>query len=891
MGNSSKKMLVVWLLAFVAVILNFLASRSNMQTLREHDQLVAHTRDVQKELVDVLSLVKDAESSQRGYQITEQDRYLESFERAAKMLELELTVLKNLTQDNPEQVERANQLGELIQDKLNLLRKTIAVRKASGEVEAEKVIKSGSGFSLMNDVQKQISAMDRVEEDLYQQRINTAENSYLVAAITNIVGGFLILFLVGGAYRLVHSELKHRKTVERKLRETNQHLDSSRQDMAETLAQLDAFLQNAPVGISFFDPNLRYVRANHQIAEMNRLPLAAHWGKTPRELRSDFPEEILQDFKHSLATGERIPDRILHIEQEVSGKKRVWRLSIFPVRDNLQKKIGLGVIALDITEQLHTEQQIRDSEAFFRSVLENSPDCIKILDREGRIQEMNSPGRKLMQIDDFEQIKGRQWESMWTPEQQQDVKKAFDLATSGSIGRFSGSRPTMKGTPKYWDVQIAPIPGPDGTPFRYVCVSRDVTEHRKIEVELRESLERFRLLTEAIPQMVWATDASGQVTYYNRRWIDHTGVTVELARNLGWRELVHPEDLQGMHDAWEKARQANSDHYVNEFRLRGKSDPNYRWMLTNAVALRETTGEISQWVGTMTDIHEQKLQSEVLERLVELRTSELLKLNRSLQEEVEERSRAEEREKNQARELRRSNEELEKFAYVASHDLQEPLRKIQAFGNRLTQKYQSTLGEEGQNYIERMLDSSARMRRLIDDLLAFSRVTTKPGNFEMVDLNLLVQEVLSDLEGRLLQTGGQVIVGKLPKIQADALQMRQLFQNLIGNALKFHKVGVPPEVNIASQLIGTNSADNNDSVKPACYRVDISDNGIGFDEKYLDRIFEVFQRLHGRDEYEGTGVGLAICRKIVERHRGSISAKSQPGQGATFEVTIPSVQI
>ena len=230
--------------------------------------------------------------------------------------------------------------------------------------------------------------------------------------------------------------------------------------------------------------------------------------------------------------------------------------------------------------------------------------------------------------------------------------------------------------------------------------------------------------------------------------------------------------------------------------------------------------------------------------------------------------------------LERSNRELEQFASAASHDLQEPLRKIQAFGDRLQAKFGDQLGQQGNEYLERILSSAGRMRNLIEDLLTFSRISTKAQAPVATDLNAVVQEVLSDLEARVEQTGGRVDVCKLPTVNADPMQMRQLLQNLIANALKFHRPGKPSVVLVRGRHVL-------DTEAQPWWEITVQDNGIGFEEIYLDRIFEVFQRLHGRNEYDGTGVGLAICRKIVERHRGHITARSAPGQGSTFVITLP----
>lgn len=247
----------------------------------------------------------------------------------------------------------------------------------------------------------------------------------------------------------------------------------------------------------------------------------------------------------------------------------------------------------------------------------------------------------------------------------------------------------------------------------------------------------------------------------------------------------------------------------------------------------------------------------------------------SIRYEITQRKLAEEQLRIYADKLEQSNRELQDFASIAAHDLQEPLRKIQAFGDRLSVRHKNEISDEARDFLDRMLSSARRMRNLIEDLLTYSRVTTQAKPFEPTSLSQVVQDVLSDLELRVEQTEAEVEVGRLPTVNADPSQMRQLVQNLLVNALKFHQKDSPPRVKItATQEAGH------------CI-LSIADNGIGFEEKYLDRIFTIFQRLHGKQEYEGTGVGLAVCRRIVERHGGSITAKSTPGQGTEFLVILP----
>ncbi len=230
--------------------------------------------------------------------------------------------------------------------------------------------------------------------------------------------------------------------------------------------------------------------------------------------------------------------------------------------------------------------------------------------------------------------------------------------------------------------------------------------------------------------------------------------------------------------------------------------------------------------------------------------------------------------------LERSNGELERFASVASHDLQEPLRKIQAFGDRLRDKFKAELGDVGRDYLERIRGAAGRMQDLINDLLMYSRLSAREQSYARVDLTKVARSVLSDLEVRIEETGGTVNLGALPAIDADPVHMRQLLQNMIGNALKFTRPGVAPVVDISAEVVPQPEGD-------AVLRLVIADNGIGIEPRYHDRIFGIFERLHGRGKYEGTGVGLAVCHKIAQQHRGSIQVTSAVDQGTTFTISLP----
>lgn len=283
------------------------------------------------------------------------------------------------------------------------------------------------------------------------------------------------------------------------------------------------------------------------------------------------------------------------------------------------------------------------------------------------------------------------------------------------------------------------------------------------------------------------------------------------------------------------------------------------------------SAEIEEHRQTESELQEYK---ERLEELVEERTQEL-------QREVSERKRAEAEAQIYARRLERSNRDLEDFAFIASHDLQEPLRKIIAFGDRLARSELFQGNEVERDYVERMQSAAYRMRALLNDLLTYSRVSTQQQRFSPVDLSHILAGVVQDLEISLDQTGGQVILEDLPEVEADPVQIRQLFQNLIGNGIKYHRPGVPPVVRVHGQVA------QDQATGEEIAQIFVEDNGIGFESQHVEKIFQPFQRLVGRSEYDGSGMGLTICRKIVERHEGEITALSTPEKGSTFIVKLP----
>ncbi|QFT55991.1 ATP-binding protein [Microbulbifer sp. THAF38] len=403
-----------------------------------------------------------------------------------------------------------------------------------------------------------------------------------------------------------------------------------------------------------------------------------------------------------------------------------------------------------------------------------------------------------------------------------------------------------------------------------------VTKLRNEETEIPEQAIRFEELERLLNRHYSAIGAA--VT-------DHTPgtssnaqdnqETIELNAAQDTREARNlAQTMEASHDSLEMLSELIATIEEEEFKhIQSLMDDSTlrRQEVTRAVLFANCLGIGLILVIAMLTSRSMRQQSEYakqLEQRVAERTQELAERTQELEL--------------YSQELTRSNRELQNFAFVASHDLQEPLRKIRAFGDRLTDRYSEKLGD-GKDYVMRMQSAAKRMSKLIEDLLAFSRTSRRTTPFETVDLNLVVEEVLDDLQIKREETNAEIEVQPLPVVQADPMQMSQLFLNLIGNALKFIKPDNTPIIRVECEKAEISHAD----ITLPGYRITVSDNGIGFDEQYVEKVFSAFQRLHGRNEYEGTGIGLAICRRIMERHCGEIDASSTPGVGTTFELLIP----
>lgn len=397
---------------------------------------------------------------------------------------------------------------------------------------------------------------------------------------------------------------------------------------------------------------------------------------------------------------------------------------------------------------------------------------------------------------------------------------------------------------------------------------RDRTRELSISEErIASNIAEKRFLAEAMPLMVWTSVEAGQVDFVNSQFEYYTQLLYEDAIGTGWQRVIYPSDLEALLDTWKKAAIAHTD-FNCDIRILSHGEQ-YRWNLLRAKARKGEDGKFFSWVITNMDVHEQKVMNEVLEEKVAERTMQLQKSNLDLES---------------------SNNDLQLFASVASHDLQEPLRKIHMFSKMVRDKHDTELPESTVLYLNKIMHAVNRMKSLMVNILHFSKLTTENAGFEWIDLNQVMEEVQEDFEMLVKEKDAEIIVSDMPELMANRSQIQQVFQNLIGNSLKFTSPETTPKIHISAQRIKEKSLEAAEAADGKWYRLSIVDNGIGFDEQFKSRIFDLFQRLNSKDMYEGTGIGLAIIKKIVEKHQGLITAESKAGEGASFHIILPEQQ-
>lgn len=513
-------------------------------------------------------------------------------------------------------------------------------------------------------------------------------------------------------------------------------------------------------------------------------------------------------------------------------------------------------------------EQLNYSRKYAEAIVSTIQEPLIVLDKDLRIKSANVSFYKTFALSEKEtegqflfEIDNKQWDfpEMRTQLQQTVDEHNFSMSYEQKIHfRSIGERVILFNSRK--------IINDLNNEHLILLAMEDVTDRKLLEYTLKENAEYTKLVLDSSPHITCTASPNGNFTYSNKFFLDYAGLSLEQSLRLGWQAIAHPVQLEDIANGWKESVLSGKE--FNKEMLVRRQDGVYQWHAVNALPLRNAEGDIASWVCSASNIHNQKKFTSELKKQISERTQSLKELNT---------------------ELEHSNKNLEQFAFIASHDLQEPLRKIKTFSAMLNDNYVSTMPIEAKKLIGKICASSDRMVSLIQDVLHFSRINTAENAFAKTDINLILNAVIEDFGLLIAEKHATIKTEVLPVVEVIPPQINQLFYNLLSNSLKFHKKDQRPQITISSRnltLVETMKHPALDK-RYKYFELLFADEGIGFDQKFEGKIFQIFQRLHAKEDYPGTGIGLALCKKIVLNHNGLIFGESHEGAGALFHIILP----
>lgn len=909
----------------------------------------ADARQLLSRTTDLISEVTEAETGQRGYLLTGSSDYLAPYEKAAVAIPFMADqVIEASRNDQPVAAEARLLKGYVLQ-KLQELEQTVAIRREKGLDVALEVVRTNVGKKTMDSIRTLGKEMTDQETDLVEQRRTAAESLAFRTFLFNAAGFTVLLLVVVFLQRTVEHGITAREGLVRQLDDARQNLEITLMSIGDAVIASDERgritrmnppaekitgwrfqeanglpldkifrIVNEETGEPVESPVAKALRtgeseglANHTVLiakDGRRLPIDDSGApirdsrravvgavlvfrdissRREQEIQIDKWYRIFQNagfgvavlvndgktigdsnpafaHMHGYESGElngkafaelvdgtssyeearqRSEDHALyeslHRRKDGSVFHAITDMTVF--RNGSGDPLFHAAYFADISDRKQAEMRLRHSEERFRAAAEAMGDVIWTSNSQGEMTG-EQPGWAEFSGQNFAEYQGHGLVKAVHPDDkeifeswEQSLKDPKKFAANIRFLRRDGQYRTMSTT-------AVPVFDDDGAVREWVGALTDITDRQLQEEEVRESHERFEGLATAFPQLVWSSKPEGNLEYVNTGWKTYTGTlgTEPSGERAFWDDLLFPDDAVTHMERWKEAM-ATGKMFESQARLRRASDGTYRWFICRAVPVLGRDRRIVRWLGACTDINDQMNYA-----------ADLKLINEALE---------------------RSNADLEQFAYAASHDLQEPLRMISLYTQLLQEEYSGILDETARSYVDFAVSGAQRVERLLQDLMAYSRVSATPQVEQAAPAGVAVEAALANLEAAVRKSGALFHIGELPAVMAPPVHLVLLFQNLIGNAMKYSGDKVP-EI-----WIDAGPADK-------FWRFSVKDNGIGIEPQYAKQIFGVFKRLHG-SEYEGTGIGLAVCQRIVERTGGRIWLESALGCGSTFFFTLP----
>lgn len=830
-----KRILIFFFLVlFLIAVIVFLFIKINADARRTKAGVV-HTEKIVSLADSMVTHERNIVIGTRSFLITANENYLKTYSQDRALLDRNLERLRGLTRENADQQKRLDSLKEIFQQYSAVREKTLSMRK-------QITIRFEKGASLIEESDQLLARINAIfttvqEEEkrsLAERKTRYQENLQLTGhAVRILLVTFVLSILL--AFIIVYRNSLKRTRAERALRKS------------EELVR--GIIQYAPVLVTVKDEAGKYIMVNNQFAMSLGSSPEEMLGKTSEQiLEPETAERISQEDREVLQTGQ-----VAEFEVKLPTKDGVqtYLTSKFPLCDFKGKPFAVAATAFDITPLMAAHGALRNSYERQQKILNGLQQALST--SSDLLCIINERGEFVMLTDTAAQLVGYTPKELMSKKYIDFVAEEDKATTAAIANRIMAGEPVSDFTNHYRKKDGSLIPiiwsatwlPEEKTMY---CIARNGTEKIKTAYELSQSQARL-LHAQKIAQLGnWDWDLKTKAWSCSEEIYHLLGTTPRQTGDIQklLLESIHPEDRPLLFAARDRALKRGQPIDIEHRIIR--SDGEIRFVHTKGEVSFDSGGCPIWFSGTLQDITDRK-KAEL----------QLQNLNADLEK--------------RAVELNASNAELERFAYVASHDLQEPLRMVTSFLALLQKKHRNEFDETSQKYIHFAVDGAERMKGLIQDLLQYSRLGSSREAFDRVDLNDLLNEVRHVYEQAINEQGGKWTASNLPVVTGNKLLLYQLFQNLVGNALKYRGEENP--------VIAIGCSDRGNE-----WQFFVKDNGIGIDPRYFDKIFIIFQRLHNKTAYSGTGIGLAICKKIVERHGGRIWVESHPGQGSTFYFTL-----